>query len=99
MGDISRTQINFDKDQNKLLKSLGGTQHWEPEVNSCTLKSGDGFFLCTDGMWELVYDDELLVDWLKAADAKEWAERSMQRAIARIGSNNDNLTLISVMFE
>lgn len=53
--------------------------------------------LCSDGFWEYVSDEEILVDYLKAASAKEWAGLMLLRAIDRVEPGNDNLSLITVM--
>lgn len=31
-GEITKAQINTDEDQSCLLRSLGGTEHWNPEI-------------------------------------------------------------------
>ena len=64
---------------------------------SCRRK--DAFLLCSDGVWEYVRDDEILVDYLKAASAKEWAVLLLLRISARIPKDNDNLSLITVMLK
>lgn len=53
--------------------------------------------LCTDGMWEYLSDEEVLFELLKSRDAKEWSERLLLRLMNRIKSNNDNLTILTVM--
>lgn len=96
-GQISRGQIGSDPDQSSLLRALGSENHGEPESCSCDVLPGDGFLLCSDGLWEYLGDHEVLADWLKADSPKEWAELMMQRAISRIQPGNDNLTLITLM--
>lgn len=98
-GEISREQLCTDEDQSTLLRVLGSSEKWGPEVHSAKLESGDAFLLCTDGLWEYVYDNEVLIDSLKAASARDWAELLLQRAIARIKAGNDNLTLLTVCVE
>ena len=99
-GEITRDQIPMDEDQSSLLRSLGGPRRWEPDVRSREgLEAGDAFFLCTDGMWEYLRDEEILIDFLKAGSAKEWAELLLLRAVARIRPGNDNLSLITVILD
>ena len=42
-------------------------------------------------------DEEILVDFLKADCAQTWAELLLVRAMDRIGPDNDNLSVITVM--
>ena len=55
--------------------------------------------LCTDGVWEYLDDEEILIDLLKAETAQEWAELLLLRVIARVRPDHDNLSLITVLIE
>lgn len=98
-GEITRWEIGSDPDQSSLLRSLGNAQRHQPDCHTAEapLEPGDGFVLCSDGLWEYVPDGEILVDYLKAETAEEWAKLLLLRAIDRIQSGNDNLSLITVM--
>lgn len=101
-GEISREEINMDADQSSLLRSMGGNKH-TPDVflleEHETLKDGDGFLLCSDGLWEYLYDEEILIDYHKAESAMEWAEWMLLRVMTRVPEDHDNLTLITVLVE
>ena len=98
-GEITREQIGFDEDQSSLLRALGNPSRSQPVC--CVLEHpiapGDGFMLCSDGMWEYIMDEEILVDFLKADCAQTWAELLLLRVMERIGAENDNLSIITVM--
>ena len=99
-GEITKEEIAADEDQSSLLRTLGGVTRWEPEVSRTeTLSPEDAFLLCSDGVWEYVRDDEILVDYLKAGSAREWAVLLLLRLSARIPKDNDNLSLITVMLK
>lgn len=99
-GEITRAGIAMDEDQSRLFRSLGNSSRWEPNTYSCDeLTSGDAFLLCSDGLWEYVLDEEVLVDYLKSETAQEWGRRLLLRAIDRINSGNDNLSLITLMLK
>lgn len=98
-GEITRAQIATDEDQSSLLKALGNTSRWEPTLYGVELRPGDGFMLCSDGLWEYLNDEEVLVDCLKAKSAKDWAELLLVRAMGRIKPGNDNLTVQTVRIE
>ena len=98
-GEITRNQIGFDEDQSSLLRALGNPERNQPSCGKAPapLKPGDGFLLCSDGLWEYVPDGEMLADFLKAESAREWAELLLLRAISRVRPGSDNLSLITVM--
>lgn len=60
-GEITHDEIPTHKDQNKLLRVLGSEYYTGPDVkiDFFSLSEGDGFFVCTDGMWEYVTEDEI----------------------------------------
>lgn len=98
-GQISRAEIAFDEDQSCLLRALGNPDRCQPDVyhSGKALTKGDGFVLCSDGLWEYVFDNEILVDYLKSDCAEKWGQLLLQRAISRVGTDNDNLSLITLI--
>lgn len=98
-GEITKAQIAKDEDQSCLLRSLGGKEHNEPEFydENITIEQGDAFMLCSDGMWEYIADEEVLIDYLKSNGAQQWAERLIMRLMDRVEKNNDNLTILTLM--
>lgn len=98
-GEITRSQIATDEDQSSLLRTLGSEDRCRPKIRKWEdrLCPGDAFLLCSDGVWEYVRDTEVLIELLKSETAKEWAERLLMRLMGRIGGENDNLTLLTLM--
>lgn len=100
-GEITRQQIGQDEDQSCLLRAVGSEDRNEPDVCVCDvpLEPGDAFLLCTDGVWEYLKDEEILIDLLKAETAEQWAELLLLRIMGRIEGENDNLTLLTLMLK
>ena len=100
-GEITREQIGTDEDQSRLLRSLGSEDRNEPDiyVADVPLEPGDAFFLCSDGAWEYLMDEEILIDFLKSETARQWAELMMLRIMERIDGENDNLSLLTVILK
>lgn len=100
-GEITREQIGSDEDQSRLLRSLGSEERGEPDVYTADVpvEPGDAFFLCSDGAWEYLMDEEILIDFLKSETARHWAELMMLRIMERISGGNDNLSLLTVIIE
>lgn len=100
-GEITRDDIRTDEDQSCLLRSIGGEDRFEPELYEAPVcvEPGDAFMLCTDGVWEYLSDEEVLIDLLKASNAQEWAELLLIRLMDRIDGHNDNLSVLTVMVD
>lgn len=100
-GEITREQIGSDEDQSRLLRSLGSEERSEPDIYTADVpvEPGDAFFLCSDGAWEYLMDEEILIDFLKSETARQWAEFMMLRIMERISAENDNLSLLTVILE
>lgn len=98
-GEITRLQIGTDEDQPSLLRALGNPTRNQPVcfAPAHPVEGNDGFLLCSDGAWEYLLDEEILVDFLKADCARTWAELLLLRIMERIPEDNDNLSIITVM--
>ncbi len=97
-GDISYAQIRGDEDRSSLLRTLGNPEKCIPEVLQTPrmLQEGDAFLLCSDGFWEYVWEEEMLIDLLKAESPDQWAEYMLLRHIRRTKPFYDNLSLIAL---
>ena len=100
-GEITRDMIATDEDQSRLLRSLGGADRYQPDICECDtpIEQGDAFMLCSDGAWEYLKDEEILIDFLKAENAEKWAELLLLRIMERLNGNNDNLSILTVIVE
>lgn len=98
-GEITREQIKTDEDQSCLLRTLGSEDRKEPELYdyNVNIKENDAFMLCSDGVWEYISDEEVMIDLLKSENSKEWAENLLVRLMDRIDGSNDNLTIMTIM--
>lgn len=92
--------MNFDEDCSRLLRAMGDEMHSIPECGTFgtdhLVMPGDAFLLCSDGFWEYLYDEEILVDYLKSESASEWGEQMLLRVMNRIKPSSDNLTFMAV---
>lgn len=98
-GEITRDQLRTDEDQSALLRSIGSVDRNEVELYDYNtyVQPGDAFMLCSDGVWEFISDEEIVIDLMKAHDAREWAELLLLRMMERIQGGNDNLTIQTIM--
>ncbi len=97
MGDITRDQIRFHEDRNRVLRALGA-ENCKPDVFSqeVPVTSSDAFLLCTDGFWEYVYEEEMMAALREAKDPEAWLSRMEQLLLGRVKEDNDNYTAAAV---
>ena len=95
-GEISRRDLNFDEDRASLLRVVGDEARCLPQTGGAPAAAGDAFLLCSDGLWGYLYDEEILVDFLKADSPRSWAELMLLRVLPRLTAGTDNLTLLTV---
>lgn len=95
MGEIKLKQIRNHPDRNRLIRVIGdrdmGVKYDISE--KIGLEEGDSFLLCTDGMWELIEEKQMIKLRRKTADSKEWLE-CIAEEVERNGRgrNMDNFT-------
>ena len=100
LGTIDRSEIPKHSERSRVLRVLG---HEEilPEIHSEILlePGAHAFLLCTDGFWESVTEDEMMLDLYKVSSAKEWICCMRHRLMKRLGEDHDNHTAVAVMIE
>lgn len=94
-GEIRPEQLATDPDQHKLLRGLGGPQPPAVEHGGATLRAGQTFALCSDGVWEQLSVHELR-RLSRRRDLTAALHEALQLAAARGGEAGDNAALILV---
>lgn len=97
LGDITRRDIPGHPDRSKILRALGNDQV-QPEFHGpVDLAPGDhAFLLCSDGLWERLYEDEILADLHKSATPEQWVQSLRCRAQLRKSTDVDNNTAAAI---
>ncbi|HEX8559580.1 MAG TPA: Stp1/IreP family PP2C-type Ser/Thr phosphatase [Pyrinomonadaceae bacterium] len=100
LGIITKEQARTHEDKNVILRALGTN----PEVEVSTVepwrvREGDQYLLCSDGLYDLVLDEEV-ADILKGAgDVHAAGERLITTAKERGGHDNITVGIIAIMPE
>ena len=98
LGLITMEQARHHEDKNVILRALGTA----PEVEVATLEPfsvrlGDQYLLCSDGLYDLVPDDEIERELQAAEDIHAAAERLITLAKARGGHDNITVAVAAVV--
>ncbi|HEX8719380.1 MAG TPA: Stp1/IreP family PP2C-type Ser/Thr phosphatase [Pyrinomonadaceae bacterium] len=100
MGLITKEQARTHEDKNVILRALGTT----PEVEVSTVEpldvhEGDQYLLCSDGLYDLVLDDEIAAALNESEDAHAAGERLIRTAKERGGHDNITVGIIRIVPE
>ena len=97
-GKLNEREARTHPRRNVLQKALGGgNQFVDPQVGAVACESGDMFLLCTDGLVEGLYDDQLL-ELLRQPHSGDVnpAERLVQASLEKDGRDNITALVIQV---
>lgn len=92
-GELQQVTVDHS-DGLRITQALGTTSDIAPDVTDVELVDGDRLILCTDGLTDMVADDEIRDITEGAADAQTACDRLVQTALAYGGV--DNVTVIVV---
>jgi protein phosphatase len=100
-GDINERQARTHPRRNALQKALGaGNQFVDPQVGAVAYETGDLFLLCTDGLVEGLYNDQIL-EILRSpepvATDQSVAQRLVQASLESAGRDNTTALVIKVL--
>jgi len=99
-GQLPREQIRHHEDRNRLLRCLGNPESdFRPTILSepRALGANSAFLLCSDGFWENVLENEMVVDLAKSKAPAEWLTLMEDRLLERANDGNDNYTGLAIV--
>ena len=100
-GKISPAEIRGHEEQNRLTRAVGQAGALRATIlhEPVPLQSGDAALLCTDGIWNYVFEAEMENDWAMASSAAEYPALLERRVLARASGEHDNYTAVAVRFQ
>jgi serine/threonine protein phosphatase PrpC len=90
---IKPSEIYTHPQRNLIYRSLGLKNQVEVDIFVQILKPGDYLVLCSDGLWEMVPDDKLLVQLVTKAENPQEACLKLVEAANRAGGE-DNIGVV-----
>ncbi|MEP6944306.1 MAG: Stp1/IreP family PP2C-type Ser/Thr phosphatase [Acidobacteriota bacterium] len=96
-GIISMDEARDHEDKNVILRAVGTQPQVEVEVSAVfETEPGDTFLLCSDGLSDMINDDEIEAIMHTAADIHTAAEELIQAAKASGGHDNITVGIVRV---
>lgn len=93
-GEITVEEARTHPRRNVLIRSVGIGKRVDAEITPVEVRAGDTFLLCSDGIYEMLPDDEIRAVLLSTPDAHTAVAWLVDAANQRGGK--DNATALSV---
>jgi PPM family protein phosphatase len=94
-GVISRDAAYTHPNRNKVYRGLGDKDNVKVDWFTLSVATGDYLLLCSDGLWEMVRDQEIERIMQKCADNPPQASAALVKAALK-GGGADNISAIVV---
>lgn len=94
LGQITSEEAAVHPQRNVLYRALGQNEPFEPDSSSFPLPRGGYLMLCSDGMWGLVPNDEI-ISIIRSNPKPEIACQKLVNA-ANTAGGPDNITIILI---
>ena len=91
-GDLTRAQAAKHPNRNLITKALGTGRNVEPDVFTAKMQTGDFLLLCSDGLSNVVADDEILSKLRCGNSVRDSCEQLVETALVR--GAPDNVTAV-----
>ena len=92
LGGINQEEAKHHPDKNIITRAVGGREEVEVDFFEYRLKKGDIILMCTDGLSNMVEDEEMLHIVKCSRDVVEAVEQLIERA--KDNGGNDNIGVI-----
>ena len=93
LGGLTEEEAKHHPDKNIITRAMGVKDKVEPDFFENRLKGGDTILMCSDGLTNMVDDDEIFQIVKSARDIVEAVETLIQRANENGGSDNIGIVL------
>ena len=96
-GIISMEEARNHDDKNVILRAVGTQPAVEAEVSETfAVESGDEFLLCSDGLCDMLTDEEITQTWKSAKDVHAASELLIEAAKERGGHDNITVGIVKI---
>ena len=94
---IKPSEVRSHPQRNQIYRTLGDKPQVEVDIFQKTLIPGDQLLLCSDGLWEMVLDEETEKIMHKARTPQSACDRLIE--VANAAGGEDNISVIVVWLE
>jgi serine/threonine protein phosphatase PrpC len=95
-GMIKSEEVRSHPQRNQIFRQLGDRQALDVDIFAATLTAGDRLLLCSDGLWEMVLDAEIMQILQQAPTPQAACDRLIDAANQGGGADNISVILVSL---
>jgi len=95
-GRITPEEARTHPQRNMIYRSLGDKPEVEVDIFTSKLERGDVLLLCSDGLWEMVTDDEILRIIESARDPQKACDALIEAANRAGGEDNIGVIVVEM---
>jgi len=92
-GIITREQASVRSDRNVITRAVGVDPTVEVDILSVPIEPGDVVFLCSDGLYDVVNNQDILIHLNNAENMQEACQELVRIAVAN--GTTDNVTAVA----
>ena len=96
-GDITPEQARNHPQKNLITRALGTEEQLRPDFFRQSVAAGESLLLCSDGLSNVVSDQEMLYEVIHGGAAEDCCQRLLDIALSR--GAPDNVTCVLIHFE
>lgn len=96
-GSLTPREAQFHPSRHALTRALGIEAEVKVDTKSMTLNKNDLLFLCTDGLTNLVTDEEIEAVFAEISDLQRALEKLVQLCLER--GAHDNITMLAILID
>lgn len=93
-GDLTRDQARTHPHKNLITRALGAEPKLHADYFNCEMKPGDFLLLCSDGLSNVVTEQEILYEVVHGQPVSECCERLLQIALDQGAPDNVTIALV-----
>jgi protein phosphatase len=98
-GQLSQKEADEFSGRHLLVNALGGSsEDVEVDVDQAELINGDRVLMCSDGLTDLVDDDEIRRVLAEGHESKQACQRLLDLALERGGKDNITVVIATYAF-
>lgn len=94
-GDITPQEIRAYPQRNVLTRSLGKEEAPWIDITTLCVEPGDKFLVCSDGFWEEITEEKMLLFAQRSGDPQAWLHE-MRTAVQPIARDNNTAIVITI---
>lgn len=95
-GEITPEEARLHPRKNLITRALGAEEHIRSDLYHADLQAGDCLLLCSDGLSNVLTDQEMLYEIIHGGDIGDCCARLLEIALSRGAPDNVTAVLVQV---